>query len=516
MNKSRTKNAMLTLMTSGIRQVLTLILTFVSRTVFIYILGAEYLGLNGLFSNILSLLSLSELGIGTAISFYLYKPLAEQNIERIKSLMQFYKKCYRVVGIAIIVIGCCLMPLLPKLVNFDQNVPENLYLVYFLYLINTAASYLFFAYKQALITANQEQYKIENVNIAFTFINCIADIVVLIVLKNYITYLVVRFLLVLLKNIIIAKKIDKEYPYICTKTNSGVTKKEIKIFFKDIWAVSLFRIGSTLFNATDNIIISMLLGTVVVGYYSNYYLIILQIISILMLIVRSFTAGIGNVVAKENREKQYVIFKQLDFAMYCITTVCTICLFQLLNSFIKLWVGSVSENYILSQTVVLCLCVSFYTDNTSQIMNAFREASGNFNTGKSLQLIGGIVNIILSVLLGKRYGLVGIFTATIISKGFVMIPFIIGVSESVLKKGKHELLKDYIFKFIVMFGIMALVWLVCRYFHMGNIGYFIIECLFAIMIPIIVLYMIFRKTTEMESLKNRVEIGLQKVFKQGR
>ena len=160
MNKSRTQNSVLTIVTSGVRQGLTLMLTFVSRTIFIKILGAEYLGLNGLFTNILSILALSELGIGSAISFYLYKPIAEKNIERIKSLMVFYKKCYRIVGGMILVLGSAIIPILPKVVNFDQDLPVNLYVIYFLYLLNTASSYLFFAYKQALVTANQEQYKI--------------------------------------------------------------------------------------------------------------------------------------------------------------------------------------------------------------------------------------------------------------------------------------------------------------------------------------------------------------------
>lgn len=254
MNQSRTKKSMLTFVTSGVRQALTLLLTFASRTVFIYILGAGYLGLNGLFSNILSILALSELGIGTAISFYLYKPLADQDKERIKTLMKFYKLCYRVVGISIIALGCCVMPALPMLVNFDQGAPVNLYLVYFLYLLNTASSYLFFAYKQALVIANQEQYKIEKINIWFTFINCFVDILVLIIAQDYISYLIAKTILVFAKNFVIARKIDREYPFLKEKDVNPLQKGEVICFFKDIGAVALFRVGSTLYNATDNII----------------------------------------------------------------------------------------------------------------------------------------------------------------------------------------------------------------------------------------------------------------------
>ena len=184
--------------------------------------------------------------------------------------------------------------------------------------------------------------------------------------------------------------------------------EELKSFFRDLKSVAIFRVGSTLFNATDNIIISVMLGTVVVGYYSNYFLIISQLTVIIGLIIRSFTASIGNVVAKESEEKQYEIFKQLDFGVYAIGTLCTVCLFQLFNSFVKLWVGRLDERYILSQVVVFFLSISFYFDTTTQVLNSYREASGNFKVGRSLQLIGGIFNIIMSVILGYFWGLEGI------------------------------------------------------------------------------------------------------------
>ena len=186
MENTRTKNVVLIAFTSVIRQFLNIITQFISRTVFIYVLGAEYLGLNGLFSNILSLLSLAELGIGSAISFYLYKPIAENDKERIKTLLSFYKVCYRVIGLTIIVIGLMVCPILPRIVNFKQNVPVNLYLVYVLYLLNIAMTYLVYAYKQALPLANQEQYKIEKLNMLFVIFNCLIDVVILLVFKNYV------------------------------------------------------------------------------------------------------------------------------------------------------------------------------------------------------------------------------------------------------------------------------------------------------------------------------------------
>ena len=506
MGNSRTTNSVLTMAASGLRQVLTLVFTFLSRTVFIKTLGAEYLGLNGLFSNVLSILALSELGIGSAISFYLYSPIANRDYDRIKSLMQFYKKSYRAVGVSIVVLGTILMPFLPYLVNFNQDVPVNLYLVYFLYLLNTASSYLFFAYKQAIVTANQEQYKIEKINIAFTFINCTVDVLILLLFKNYIIYLIVKFLLVLVKNIIIAIRIDKEYPFVSEKDYKPLEKTEIKNFFKDIGSVSLFRLGSTLFNATDNIIISMILGTIVVGYYSNYYMIISQINMIIGIIIKSFVAGIGNVMTTEEKNRQYEIYKELDFFVFGIAIICTTCLFQLLNSFVNLWIGKNYPSYVLSQSVVLLLCISFYLDTTMQIPNSFREGSGNFKTGRSLQLLGGIANIFLSIILGKKFGLVGIFAATIIGKGVItVIPFIIGVSRDVFGFSGFKLLSRYFFNLSVMVLSLALTWFLGLKFHMTSFGGFILECGISITVPFVLILMVYRKLPEMQTLLRKIK-----------
>ena len=505
MENTRTRNSMLIMATSGLRQIVSLIFAFVSRTIFIHILGAEYLGLNGLFSNILSILSLSELGIGTAISFYLYKPVADQDLERIKSLMQFYKICYRVVGLTIIGIGLLLMPFLRYMVNFEQDIPINLHIVFLLNILNFAMSYLFFAYKQALVGANQKQYKIEKINIFFVIVNCLADIIILIVFRSYMVYLVTKIVVTLVKNIVTAYRIDCEFPFLKEKDYEPIQRGEIKSIFKDIWQISIFRIGSVLFDATDNIIISMLMGTLVVGYYSNYLMIISQVKFVVNLVIRSFGAGIGNVVARECKEKQYKVFLELDFVVSFMSTICTVCLFQLLNSFVMLWIGDVNENYVLSQYVVGFLCICFYIETTTQIANAFREASGNFETGKSLQLIGGIVNILLSVIWGKEWGLEGIFCATVVSKfSITLIPFLMGVSRNVFGKGSFGLLKNYMCNVLVLMIDIVVLWGLAFKLHMTTIRGFVLEIILSVFISVVVTTLIDFKRTEMKLLLKRV------------
>lgn len=502
---TRTKNTILIIFTSGIRQLMTVLLTFVSRTVFIKILGAEYLGLNGLFSNILSLLALTELGLGAAITFYLYEPLAKNDQDRINQIMAFYKMSYRLVGMIILIIGIGIMPFLRYIVNFEQSVPVNLYLVYFLYLINNVVSYLFFAYKQALLMANQEQYKIEKINIIFVVLNCICDIGILVIFRNYILYLVGKICLLIIKNIIISMKIDVEYPYIRKSIQNKLTWVEKKNILKDVKNVAIFKFGNVLLGATDNIIISSLLGTIVVGYYSNYYLIYSQVAVILTLISRSFTAGIGNLIATEKKEKQFEIFSQIDSCVYILTSVCTICLFQLTNSFIKIWIGGFSENYIFSQSIVAVLCANFYMDNTTQILNTFREGSGNFEIGKYYQFIAGIVNIVLSLALGKYFGLIGIFVATIIAKLMItVIPFIAMIGQKVFQVGKWYLVRKYFFRAAVTAGICGITWLCTSGLHMKNMHYFILEGIITIILICILLFFVYRNDSDFTLLKTRL------------
>lgn len=504
MAESRTKKSFFTMATSGIRQVFTVVLAFVSRSVFIHVLGAEYLGLNGLFTNILQFLSLAELGIGAAISFYLYKPLAEKNIERIKTIMQFYKQCYRIVGLSILGLGCLLMPFLSKLVNLDQPIPENIYLIYFLYLCNSAFTYLFFAYRQTLVTANQEQYKIEKINIIYTFVNCIADIVVLILFRNFLVYLIVKIALVVLKNIIIAIKINKEYPYISEPCSAKLTKSEIKSLFNDVFSVSIFKVGCIVINSTTNIVVSAVLGTVIVGYFSNYYMVISQVSVIFNMVVQSFTASVGNVIVKETKERQYQVFKTLNFFAFCIYSVFTVCLFQLLNPFVNLWVGNVDKAYILSQGAVIMICANFFADCASQVINTFRNASGRFKTGRSFTLVGGLINIPFSIFMAKEFGLVGVlFTLPLCKLLVAIIPFFVMIGRDLFGKSAFVMLSDLFVKLTITICCCLITWFSCLSFHQSDIIGFIGETLVSAIVPGVIVFALFYRTREMSELKNK-------------
>lgn len=512
-NKSRTQNAIYTAFSSGFRVILNVIMTFVSRTLFIYLLGAEYLSLNGLFTNVLSVLSLADLGIGSAIVFFLYKPLAADNKEKIVAFMSFYKKCYRMIGLLILILGFSLLPFLNSLVNFQTEIKINLYLVYILFLTNTAATYLLFAYKQCLLQANQKGYILENINSVFAILNSVSDFIILLVWKNYILYLIFRLLLVLLKNIIIGYYTDinfKDLKGICPEK---IGQEEKRNFFKSLYDISIFNIGDRLINSTDNIIISAFLGTILIGYYSNYYMIVIQLRTAYSAIMKSFQAGIGNIIAT-NAANKYQIYKRLSFINHFLGTLCSVELFQVFNSFIYIWIGKYNNNYLLGQEIVAIIALNFYYDNSTWILNMFREANGDFHVGRYISLITGIINIFLSIMLAKKLGLFGVLLATIICKySIAVFPFVFGIGNKSLDGKGLLMVKQYCTHFIVTIICMIITWFACGFLHLnGHIAGFITESILCCLIVCIIFFALYRKSDEYKFLLNKV-IGMFKNFK---
>lgn len=501
MSKSRKKNATLSALMSSFRQVSSIVFQFASRTVFIYVLGKDYLGLNGLFTNILTLLALSELGIGVAISFYLYKPLAIDDKERVKVLMNFYKRCYNIVGLVIFGMGCSILPFLNLLVNFDQPLPDNLYLIYLLFLLQSACTYFFFAYKQSLIIADQKLYKVESINILFIFLGCIVDVVVLLIFRSFLIYLFFRVGIVILMNYCISLKVDKEYPYIKEPCSTKLTSTEVKNFFKDVYSVSIFRIGSVFFNSLSNFIISIMIGTAVVGIYSNYTLITSQITAVFMIFITSVTASVGNVLVKESKEKQIKIFDKLRTYCFLLTGLFSICIFQLSNSFINIWLGELDKSYIFPQVVVFFISIDFYINSYCQIHNTFRQTSGNFQIGEYLQIIGGLVNIALAIPLCKQYGVTGVCAAQVISKMLVTnIPFLYMI-ENKLFNIRLVNTVFIIFKHLFLTIIVgAIIWFLCINLHQKSILYFIFEIVLTSILSVIMFAFILRKTDAMREI----------------
>ncbi len=414
----RTINSIKNIIGNFANNLLLNLLRFCSRIIFIKVLSDVYLGVNGLCSNVLGLLALSELGISTAIGYSLYKPLADKNIDKIKALMNFYKKAYRVVALVVLTMGLILVPFLPWFIK-DTSGIENLTLIYLIFLANMVIGYLF-SYKRTLIGADQKTYKIMPIVMFYNFLMTILQISVLLIFKNYIVYLLMQTLCVILENVTVNHYINKAYPYLKDDMkDTKLDKKELGTIKTNIKALLLHKVGSYVLTSTDNIVISKIIGIVAVGIYSNYVLVVNMIGSFIYVLISNVTASVGNLIAKEAKEKKYKIFKEMDFICYCLYGVSSVCFLTVFTPFIEFCFGA---KFLLPMSVTAVIVLNHYLTGMNNVPITFQTAAGLYDKDKFVPLIQSFVNLIISIVLAQKIGLVGVFIGTAIS---TLLPLII-------------------------------------------------------------------------------------------
>lgn len=409
MSVGRTKNALMNMMMSFLNQFTSLILSFISRTIFIRVLGVELLGVNGLFTDILGLLSMADLGFNTAMVYSFYKPISENNNKKISALINFYKKIYIIIALSIAVIGGALTPFIHLIVNTLQPVPL-LKLYYLFALAGIVISYLF-VYKTSIITADQKNYIVTKIFIKVNFIKTIAQIIILITFKSYILYLLINLISNFINNYIASKKAVELYPYI--NEDYKLDKEDKRGIFENIKSIFLYKLSSLLLNATDNTLISVLIGTIAVGFYSNYLLVTTKLVSIIQLVFGALTASIGNLVIKENHEKRYEIFKATQSISFIICGIMVTNFSLLVNDFIKIWLG---KEFLFNNIVVLAITINMYLACVLQPLWTYREATGLYVKTKYIMLVAATVNLVLSIILGRLMGVAGILFASAIAR----------------------------------------------------------------------------------------------------
>ncbi len=412
MENSRTKKALINALTGSVMQMLNVILGFVSRTIFIYLLNSDYLGVNSLYTNILTVLSFAELGIGSAIVFSMYKPIAEHDKTKIQALMKLYKKAYWAIGTVIFVLGICVIPFMRYIIKETPDVKENLTLIYILFLLNTSVSY-FYSYKKSLITADQKDYIVQIYTRVFQLIQIVLQSLFLLMTHEYLTYLIIFIICTIGQNIAISIKADKLYPYIKEKNDNILDKKETKSIFDNVKALFIYKFGSVILNGTDNIIISSIIGVSAVGVASNYTMIMTNVTNIIGSAINSMTASVGNLAVKGSRQQIRAVLQQLLMICVWLYGFVAIGFFVLANDFIYLWIG---EKYLLKQSVVFAILFSLYVNGVQYAAYTFRTTQGLFVQSKWIPLISAVINIILSIWWGKVIGITGIFIATGISR----------------------------------------------------------------------------------------------------
>ncbi len=407
----RKKNAARNVGTSIAGQLLNNLLRFVCRTVFVYTLGKEFLGISSLYTNILSLLSISELGFASAVTFSLYKPLAENNQPLICAYMNFYKKAYRVIGIVIFLAGLCLLPFLPNLMTGVTD-KVNIYEYYLLYLIQTVVSYLFFAYKATLLDADQKKYISDIVTYICQILMNVVQIVILVVWRSFLAYTITSIFSNILINAVISMIVDRKYPYLRQKA-PALEPKEKKNLFSRIYAMALYKVSNAVGSATDNLIISSFISVVMVGIYNNYYLVIQTIQTVLSEAFNAVTASLGNKYVLDSKEHNEYTFRCLNLLNNMLVAVCAVCFMVLFQPFIILWLG---RDYLLDRTVLIIIVLNFATNYMQLTTNIYRQASGVFVQGKYRAVANAVLNLVISIVLVKQIGLAGVFLGSIVSR----------------------------------------------------------------------------------------------------
>lgn len=478
--KSRTQNSILNILTGLGGYVINTVLGFACRIVFIRCLTAEYLGISGLFTNILTMLSLAELGIGNAIVFALYKPLATNDESKIASLMRFYAKAYRIIGIVVAIFGLCMIPFLGVVIKDPPHIKENLYIIYLIYLFNTSSSY-FFSYKSSLIMADQKNYIVTGINYIITILQSIIQMIYLFITREYMGYLIIQTIGVFTYNLIISNIANKQYPYIKNKDILPLEKNEIKSLTSNIKALTIWKLSGLLVNNTDNIIITYFSGLVTVGISSNYTLLSTTLNSLLNQIFNGITASVGNYNAIESNERKIQLFNNISLLNFWLFGWATIGIIVLSGDIVKLCFG---ENYVLPFNIQCIIGINFYMVGMQNAVWTYKNTMGLFRQGRYLLIITAILNLIFSIFLGSKWGLFGILLATSISRLFTNTwydPYV------VFKCGLGINPKIYLKKYLFFLGILILAALsslyLCSFIEFRNMKDLIIKFIICIIIP---------------------------------
>lgn len=507
---SRLTNSIKNISFGLIAQIIQMVLGFVSRTIFIKYLAVEYLGVNGLFSNILSLLSLTELGITSAILYSLYKPLAEKDEKKLAALVNFCSKIYTNIALIIGALGLILVPFLHQIVdNPPIQLKNDLVLIYLLFLFNTVSSY-FWQYKASLLHADQKSYEVSKNNILFFILQNTLQILSLVLFQNFIFYLIIQSVMQLLGNIMISRKVGVLYPFLKKYKSETIDAETKSKIYSNVKSVGIWKISGLLVNSTDNIILNYFSGLAMVGLLSNYNLLIGLASGVIMQVFANIRGSIANINVTESHEKKIATFNTVNFANFWVYGWASVGIIFLLNDFIQIWIG---EKYVLSIWAVVALALNFYMFGMQNAVWTFKSTFGIFKEGRYIVFFTALINLLLSFALGSIYGLEGILFATAIARLVTNCwydPYL--VYKIALQLNPIEYLKKYTFYIVIIVVTIAILFALNVFLPKTNFLIFTVKVLLSLVIPNIVIYLFCKNTAEYSGLTSLIKAMLHKII----
>ena len=496
--RSRTEYSLLTIVAGVGGYIINTILGFICRMVFVKCLAADYLGVNGLFTNILSVLSLAELGIGGAIVYALYKPLAENNEKKIASLVKVYGTAYKIIGITVGVAGICLMPFLDIIITEQPNISESIYILYLINLFNTVITY-FYSYRSSLLIAAQQNYIVVGINYTVTILQSILQMIALIGTHNYMAYILIQTIGTAIYNVSVSRVAVKKFPCIADKNVEPLPKSEKKALFKDIKDLTFYKVSGLLVNSTDNILITFFQGLATTGIASNYTLLVNTLNSLLGQVFNSLTASIGNHNATESENKKFEMFNFMNLMNFWIFGWAALGIVFCSSDLVCLCFG---EEYVMPLKIPLVMALNFYTVGMMNAIWTYKHTLGLFRYGRFLQIITGILNIFFSVMLGKSWGLFGILFATFIARACTNLWYDV---YAVYKHGFHRSPIHYLKKYMYFTMVLFIAAIACHFSLKLVFGPLVIRVLLEIIVCSVainvVFFCAFCKTTEFGMLR---------------
>lgn len=501
MKLERTKNTVRNMIWGTLYQVVNIVLPFIGRTAFIYILGEKYLGLNSLFTSILSVLNMSELGVSSAIVYSMYGAIARDDHNEICALMNFYKKCYRVIGSIIFILGSALFPALPYLIQGDVPAGINIYVLYGVNLFSVGISYFLYAYKHSLFWAFQRDDLDKKLVIPFSILKYAAQIIVLLIFHSYYAYIIIVPIYNIFTNIIRGNMVNRYFPEY--KANGEISKEKKKEIASNVKALFVSKVGGTLTVSFDTIVISAYLGLAVLGTYNNYYYIMSSVIGFIHILFDALSAGWGNSLKTESGERNWAIFKEISFLNNWIICWCATCFLCLYQNFITLWIGS---EYLLPTVDVILICIYFWVWRYQYVVLTCKDAAGLWRADQFRPLIVGIANLLLNIILVKILGLSGVLLSSIITWILVGFPWLIAnIFKFLFKRSPVKYVFDTLVQLLTASGISGLTYLICSGIAENSWGSLLVRFIVCMIIPNVLFVAVNCKRREFKACMKRIK-----------
>ena len=456
-------------------------------------MGVQYLGLNSLFTSILQVLNLTELGVGSAMVYSMYKPIAEDDTGLICALMGLYRLYYRIIGIVIAVIGVIITPFIPYLIKSDLPAGLNIYVLYLLNLVSTVLSYWLFAYKSALFYAHQRLDVISKIILITNTFQYIMQLIVIIFVKDYYLYVLAALFTQALTNVVTAIVATKRYPEYTPKGKlSSQMVKDINQRIRDLFTS---KIGATVVNSVDTVVISTFLGLTVLAVYQNYFYILTSIIGLVATIFSACTAGIGNSVIVETKEKNFNDLKKFTFLIAWIAGFCTCCFLCLYQPFMEIWVG---KELMLKFSAVICFCIYYFVYEINQLLNTYKDAAGIWHEDRFRTLVTAMANLIMNLIMVQFWGIYGVLLSTVLSTLFIGMPWLLHNLFSVLFEPKQLLsyLKSLMQYVMVVCLSCVICYVICQFIDLNIWMNLVLRAVVCCIVPNLIYLSVYRKTTE--------------------